>query len=256
MNLFSLLIGIGASLGLMQVARRAPQNQELPWAVSGLLLLAAALAGARLNYVLIHPHLFAGNPWQVAQFWSGGLYWPGAFVGALLLLLIVAFTWRKPLGILVDGLFPLFPPVAVLAWLGCGQAGCAYGKQISDQFIWALPVVDERGLEAYRLPLPFLAAPTLLIAAWRVERLAAGRTAGVYACTGGLVLALHTLAFSWLRADPYPTLLHLRMDIAAALGLGGLCLLGLLGLGLARLRASISDKAPGPNRETRFLPKE
>ena len=256
MNLYSLLIGIGASLGLMQVARRAPQEQELPWASAGLIILAAALAGARLNYVLLHPYLFAGKPGLAASFWLGGLAWPGALAAALLAFFLIALVWGQPLGKLADGLYPLLPPLVIMVWVGCSQAGCAYGSPLTEDFPWALPVIDERGLETYRWPLPFMAALVLLLLVWRVERLALARTPGLYACTGGLVLALHTALFSLLRDDPLPYWQGLRLDLAASALLGGLCLLGLLVMALLRLRAAFSDEAPGANRETWFSPKD
>lgn len=257
MNLFSLLIGIGGSLGLMQVARNAPPRKEVRWAAAGLALLAAALAGARANYVLLHPYQFSGGWLQAARFWEGGLSWPGGLAAALLMLFLCALVLRARLGVAADRLAPLFMPVAVMAWLGCGTAGCAYGSPLNQQLPWALPVLDYQGVETYRWPLAYLAAAALLLFAWRAERLSENAQApGARACITGIALALHSLLFSYLRADPLPAYQGVRLDYAAALGLGGLCLLGLVGLGIARLRASFSDEAPGANRESWFSPRE
>lgn len=245
MSLFSLLIGIGSSLGLLQVARRVPDKQALRWTAAGLGVLAAGLLGARLNYALLHPNLFRAAPLDMLRFWLGGLSWPGALLLSLLSLAAFSLALRAPLGLAVDVLAPLFPTVAVTAWLACNQAGCAYGVEIPAESAWALRLPDENGLLASRWPLQLSAAASLLLLTWRVERGSAGtfKLPGGQACSLGLALGLHTLLFSWLRADNPLTWRGLRLDLAAAGGLAGLCLLGLVWLGLRQLRTAYAEKS-------------
>ena len=97
MELFSLLIGIGASLGLLQVSRRAPSGQEFRWTFTGLLVLLSAFIGARLNYVLLHLSYYARDPLSAWRFWEGGLSWPGALILAILAAFLSALILRTSL---------------------------------------------------------------------------------------------------------------------------------------------------------------
>lgn len=255
---FSLLIGIGASLGLLQVTRRVPETQAVRWVAAGLAVLAAGLIGARLNFALLHPDLFADAPLDILRIGLGGLNWPGALLFGLFGLAVAALALRLPLGLVADALMPLFPSVAVMTWLGCGQASCAYGTEIPANSIWALRLSDEQGLLAYRWPLQLAAAATLLLLTWRVDRGSAGidRLVGWQASSVGLALALHTLLFSWLRADSPPVWRSLRLDLAVAIFLAVISAIGLGWLGLKQLKASFAEKAPGANRESWFSPRE
>ncbi len=258
MNLFSFLIGIGASLGLLHVVRRNLQDQAVGWAAAGLAVLAAGLIGARANYVLLHPGLFAAAPLDALRIWLGGLSWPGALLFGLLALLGVSFVLHIPFGRAADALAPLFPIVAVMAWLGCSQAGCAYGSQISPDNFWAMRLPDEQGVLAYRWPLQLAAALSLLVLVWRVDLGNSGpkRPVGWLASSIGLALALHTFVFSSLRVDTPPVWGLTRLDLAAAVVLAAICVLGLIWLGIRQLRASFADKAPGANRESWFSPRD
>lgn len=253
--MFSLLIGIGGSLGLLQVTRQVPEKQALRWTAAGLAVLTAGLLGARLNYALLHPELFRAAPLDVLRFWLGGLSWPGALLLGLLALPTIAAVLRQPLGTTVDALFPLFPMVSITAWLGCSQAGCAYGVEIPPESFWALRLPDEQGLLAYRWPLQLTAAVSLLLLTWRVERGSAGafKLAGGQAFSVGLALGLHTLTFSWLRADNPLAWRGVRLDLAAAGGLAVLCLAGLIWLGYRQVRVAAAEKAAA-RRQSLYSP--
>ncbi len=257
MSTFSLLVGVGGSLGLLLVARRAPERQAVRWTAAGLAILAAGLAGARLNYALLHPDLFRAAPLDALRFWLGGLSWPGALLFAVLALLAASAVLRQPFGAAADALYPLFPMVAILTWLGCNQAGCAYGAEIPAESFWALRLPDEQGLLAYRWPLQLTAAVSLLLLTWRVERGSAGmfKLPGGQACSVGLAFGLHTLTFSLLRVDNPPLWRDVRLDLAAAGGLAGLCLLGLIWLGLRQVRTSAADKAAA-GRQSWYSPRD
>lgn len=257
MNGYSLLLGVGAALGLMQVVQRVPERQALRWVLAGLGLLAAGLAGARVSYVYTFPGYFQANPeaaWQITQ---GGLTWPGAVTGGLGALLIAALLLRAPLGLAADVFTPLFVYVAITAWLGAAFSGVAYGVEIYDQLPWALPSNQPDGYVTYRWPLQLTAALTLFYIIWRIDRKSESwRSPGARAATTGLLLAGHTALFSYWRDDGGLTFNGLRVDYAAAALLAGLCLLGLLVCLVARVRASFSNGAPGANRETWFSPRE
>lgn len=257
MNGFSLLIGIGAALGLLQIIRRVPDNQSLRWTAAGLGLLAAAVAGARAAYVWLNPAYYANHPGAAWQLTEGGLAWPGALAGALAAFCLAALLLRAPLGVAADVFAPMIVTVAVTAWLGAGFSGTAYGAEIHPALPWAIPSTEPEGALTFRWPLQLTAALTLFLAAWSFERRSANwRSPEVRAGAAGLLLAGHTALFSYWRADGGLAFNGMRLDYAAAALLAGLCLLGLLVLGLLRIRASFSDEAPGANRETWFSPRE
>ena len=257
MNGYSLLLGVGAALGLMQIVQRVPEMQSLRWVIAGLGLLAAGLAGARASYVWLFPTYYRATPqaaWQITQ---GGLAWPGALIGGMAAMFIAALLLRAPLGLAADVFAPLFIYVAITAWLGAAFSGIAYGIEVYQAAPWALPSNQPDGYLVYRWPLQLTAALTLFYIIWRFDRRSEDwRIPGSRAGASGLLLAGHTALFSSWRDDGGLIFNSLRVDYAAAGLLAGLCLLGLLACLMLRIRASLSNEAPGANRETWFSPRE
>ena len=256
-NGYSLLIGIGAALGLLQVIRRVPEHLALRWTIAGLAMLFAGMLGARAAYVWLNPAYYSLHPQAVWRLVEGGLAWPGALAGVLAVFFLTAIFLRAPLGVAADVFAPMIVTVAVTAWLGSASSGTAYGAAIHPALPWAIPSTEPEGVLTYRWPLQLTAALTLFLIFWSFERRSAEwRLPDVRAGAAGLLLAGHTALFSYWRADGGLTFNGLRVDYAAAGLLGALCLLGLLARGLMRMRASFSDEAPGANRETWFSPRE
>lgn len=250
MNLFSLMVGIGASLGLLQVWRDAPPRREFAWLLNGWLILLAALIGGRAGFVWLNPHLFAGD-WQAAlRFWEGGLIFPTALLAVLLMIPLLTILRRLSIPQAADLTILLLIPLAVSLWLGCGVAGCAYGMALTDQYPWALPVLDSDGTLTYRLPLPYLAAFVLLLIARPVEKKAIElQIPGARASLLGFVLGVHTLIFSSWRADAVPTFQNIRLDLAvgtllAVIGLFGALVIEVIRLSKALNRRRLSARRP------------
>lgn len=250
MNLFSLAVGIGASLGLLQVWREAAPRKEFAALLNGWLILLAALIGARAGFVWLNPHLFADDWTAALRFWEGGLTFPTALLAVLLMIPILALVQRQPIPQTADLVMLILIPLAVSIWLGCGAAGCAYGVALTDQYPWALPVLDVDGTLTYRLPLPYLAALTLLLIVRPVEKKAIElQMPGARACLLGFVLAVHTIIFSSWRADAVPTFENTRLDYLAGYLLGGFSLMGVLVLEVIHLtrvlkRRRLSTRRP------------
>ncbi len=227
--MYSLLVGLGASIGLAWVAIRAPRKRGLAQVDAGLWCLAAALMGARAAYVAANWPYYRANPLEIAQLWNGGLAWPGALAGGLLALGILAWIRGVSPGNLMDGLLPLLPPLVVAIWLGCWQSGVAYGRLQPSCSFPAASARDEWGVVACRWPLqPAGALATIAIfIALDVLRTRLARP-GQAACLAWLSLSLLLLGASFLRADPYPLWKGLRLETWAALTSSGLATLGSL----------------------------
>jgi hypothetical protein len=206
-DVFSILTGAGAIVGLVQVARHAPQDAVIEWLDLALLVLFGALVGARLYYVSIHLGYYRDHLLEIPKVWLGGLDWPGAVFGGVIVLLAIAFVKYMSIAEVSDRLAHLIPPLSVSMWVGCWASGNDYGMpaSLSETFFALFPV-------------PLLASLSLLCYyAWleiRVVRpLPAGRRAGLI----GLGLAVNLLGFSFFRIDPYPMWMGFRPDTWAAL---------------------------------------
>jgi phosphatidylglycerol---prolipoprotein diacylglyceryl transferase len=229
MSAFSLLIGLGATLGLWQVARSAPLNQAGRWVDSALGVLVGMLLGARLGYVGLHPAYYAAHPWEWAQLWMGGFALWGAVAGGLLAAVVVAVLLERSMLRVLDTVAPLFPPLAVLGWLGCYTAGCAYGPALAPGAWLGLPAVDESGQVLSRFPLQIFAALVLLGYNWAVMALLPRRSRpGQYAALVGLGLAAVMFCVAALSAEPAPFWGSFTPDAWAALAIGGLSVMMLV----------------------------
>ncbi len=243
MNLFSLMVGIGASLGLLQVWRDAPPRREFAWLLNGWLVLLAALIGGRAGFVWLHPYLFAEDWLAALRFWEGGLVFPTALLAVLMVIPLLALVRRQPIPQIADLVILVLIPLAVSLWLGCGVSGCAYGVALTDQYPWALPALDPDGTLTYRFPLPYLAALALLLSARPVEKRAIElQISGARASLLGCVLSVHTIVFSSWRADAVPAFQNLRLDYAVSYLLGGLSLIGALVIGVIRLSKALNRR--------------
>lgn len=225
---FSLLLGLGAGLGLAWAAGRAKPRRVSGLLDAGLASLLGALLGGRLVYVALNWPYFAAHLGEIPQVQLGGLAWPGAALGAALALLLLAPLTHVPFGEMLDALIPLGTVMAVCAWLACWLDGIAYGPALNAW--WALPARDEWGTLAPRLPLQLLCAALTLGLAWLVDRprgrarrellrrldsFFPERPAVLWVSGFSLIL----LGFSLLRADPSPAWLGLRLDAWAALAM-------------------------------------
>lgn len=209
MNAFAVAVGLGAAFGLYRVSR---QRSGL-WLDAALIVLALALVGARIGYGVVNfPH-FSAYPLEILQFWRGGLVAPGALIGGFLGLLLAAALEKVALLRLADWLYPLIPPLAVGAWLGCWLSGVAYGALLPQNAWWGVHAIDESGQVAMRLPVQLGAAVALAAFYYLMETLTPlPRPSGWFFSLAVSWLALISLVASFLRADPTPAWRGLRLD--------------------------------------------
>lgn len=237
MNEFSILVGIGASLGLWRLIKIAPTDQVPQWLNAGFLTLLGCLIGSRLFYVFVYSAYFSRHLIEIPQVWLGGLSWPGAAAGGLLAMIGISITWHYPLIKLADHLVTMIPTLTIATWLASWLAGCGYGAIVPAGSFWGVPSRDESGIFTPRVPLQCLAALSLLIYFGWLELFAPPlKFPGQKASLAGLGLALNLLIFSFLRVDPSPFWNGFRPDSWAAIMLCLLCLLIFFLTSLPRLK--------------------
>jgi hypothetical protein len=240
---------------MWRVARSVPQQQAGAWSNSCLLVLFSGLLGARLGYVLTNWAYFAAHPDEIPLIIQGGLTWPGAIFGATLVFLYLVISYRSPRGgratpgWIGDRLYPLLPPLAVTTWLGSWSVGSAFGPVLPAGTWWGIPGLDEGGARGLHWPLQPLAALSLLVYYWILERsIKPLHPPGRLSWLASFGLLLNLLAASLLRADPAPTWYGLRPDTWTAAGylvfLTGLALFNSLVPRLVRKSAVPSSPSP------------
>lgn len=215
MNLYAMLIGLGASFGMWRVSQLSRKEQLIPSANSALWILTGSLIGARIGFLIWQPGYIAENGWRALRFWEGGLIWPGAIAGAWITTIILAIYRRMDQRILSDNMAPLLPPMAIMTWLACISTGSGYGALISPDFHFPL-FVDERGEFLSRFPNQWLAAISLFISFLILEKKLKSISPGMYSAMIWILFAVHTLIFSFLRADLRPQWIDLPVDIWSA----------------------------------------
>ena len=104
MDLYAIIVGIGATAGLAWAARRAPHLQAIAWVIAGVWVLLGALVGARAAFVAANWLYFRSHLLEAPQVWLGGLFWPGALVGALFVLALLRLSRRVPASLSGGGL--------------------------------------------------------------------------------------------------------------------------------------------------------
>ncbi len=213
-NGFSLILAIGASFGLFQIALESLRSQRNEWLLAGSLTLGGALVGARLGYVLENLHYFSTHPGQTAAIWLGGLTWEGALAGGLLALLLAKKIWQWSFFSLLDRLSLLLLPVGIAGWLGCWLTGVAYGQTLPNGVWWGIRTLDETGTLALRVPVQLLAAISLAAFLGFSELIVrGGKPTGWRGSLLTLIFSADMLLFSFLRADPAQTGSVLRMSL-------------------------------------------
>jgi len=94
----------------------------------GLLILAAAVIGSRLFYVITHGAEYVSRPLSALAVWDGGL----TFYGGVLLALPASWLYVRAKGLpywkLADLAAPAFALGLALGRIGCFLSGCCFGK--------------------------------------------------------------------------------------------------------------------------------
>jgi phosphatidylglycerol:prolipoprotein diacylglycerol transferase len=252
LNLFSLIIGFGASLSLLRVMQKAGFDKLKFYLGAGWVVLLGCLIGARVGFVVSHAAYFKLHSSEITQLWNGGLSWAGAYAGGLLFALLIALIFRRDIPTMLDNLSVMTLPLGAAVWLGCWQAGIAYGKILEPGTWWGVLSRDEAGIILLRVPVQLAAAITLVILLAIIERLSSGiRKPGIKSSLVGFTFSVHMLAFSFMRIDPMQTWQGLRIETWAAV----LFILVFTGVGIfqiAQNRKPVVHEPQIPSVEGRF----
>lgn len=236
MNRFAFYVGLGAAIGLWQVARRSPVKEQARRIAASWMVLVTSLAGARIGFVAFHFSYYQHHLGEAFALWMGGLSWPGAVLGSLAGLWLVGRLWKLPFAHAADELVPLVLPLAAGCWLGCWEAGCAYGPLAPQGAWWGVSLPDEMGMFLPRFPLQGAAVFFLLVfLLWIEIRPPAFTRPGQYASLSSLSVLAISLAASFLQADPAPRWAGLRPDSWASLAFIVLALVAAWKSGLLKI---------------------
>ena len=158
------LIAVAVLAGLWLARRRAPQfglDPEKVWTV-GIYAVLAALAGAKVWFVLAEWEYYSNHPREILSFstlLSGGVFY-GAFLSAALV--GVVYSWRHKLNPLA--ILDLYSPTGALGHaigrLGCFAAGCCYGKP--TRIPWSVTFTNPVAQDLAGTPLGIPLHPTQL----------------------------------------------------------------------------------------------
>jgi len=245
---YSFLLGIGALVGLLRLARVTPRERRNSWLLVGWMIYLGALLGARLGYAFEHVAYFRQHLSQALAFWTGGFTWQGGVIGALLALVLVSRWSGRPWRLMLDITAIMLLPVAVTLWLGAWTEGLAYGAAAPAGAWWALPSADVYGEAAARVPVQFLAALGLLLVLGAAEGLTLkAKHSGIRGSLIWLVFSLLMLVFTLLRVDPAPVLLGVRVETWFAILFSSIFIFLTLGLYFASAPnlAKPVTRAPG-----------
>jgi len=211
MQPFSMLLGLGALLGLLLTVWQAPKKEASRYLDAGLWTLFGALVGSRALAVMVNFSYYQSHPGEIAQVWLGGLSGIGALAGGLITILILAVWWDMPAGKLADALLPLAGSIAITAWLGCWIDRCGYGM-VSGSW-WALPGRDEWGVLTNRVPVQLIGAVFTLAIIWLLDWVGKHISVhGLISAIGLFGLSSVIFCLSYLRYDPTPVWKGLRLE--------------------------------------------
>ncbi len=210
-NWYAFLLGAGASLAIWRIVG-AQKKKDLQWVVAGLWVLAGAWLGARLAFFIWQPATLIDQGWASLGLRAGGLVWPGAVLGAWCTIFILALTKGKSWLVVADYLLVMLAPLAIMSWLAGWFSGSGYG-QIMQAAWWIPRTLDDSFQHLPRFPLQWVAAVTLFLLFILLEpRFPKNKTGALTALTW-MIFSIHTLIFSFLRADQRPEFSGVYWDI-------------------------------------------
>lgn len=127
---YGFLLAVSFFCGIVLAARRAPRRGLAPEAVydTALVIVFAAILGARLMYVLFHREDIRSFV-DVIAVWRGGLTMYGGVLAAMLAAWLYARRRQLAFLRMADVIAPSLGLGLMLTRVGCFLNGCCYGRQ-------------------------------------------------------------------------------------------------------------------------------
>ncbi|PIE70758.1 MAG: prolipoprotein diacylglyceryl transferase [Deltaproteobacteria bacterium] len=146
LHTYGLFVALGFLAGIFWTRLEAVWRGQEPEPILDLafIVLLAAIAGARLFYVIIYPEQFADDLLSIFMIWNGGLVFYGGFVTALIAVWIYLKKKEMPVWEVGDILAPGLALGHGIGRMGCFFAGCCYGK--TCDLPWAVQFADPMSL--------------------------------------------------------------------------------------------------------------
>ncbi|RLC16524.1 MAG: prolipoprotein diacylglyceryl transferase [Deltaproteobacteria bacterium] len=150
---YGFFIAVGFLVGISLAKKEAEKSGENPDKIMDLCfyLLISAIVASRLFYVATNLDIFLSDPLEIFRIWKGGLVFYGAFIGALIAVVIYLKKEKMPLWKTVDILIPSLAIGHFFGRLGCLFAGCCYGK--TCDLPWAITFSHPESLAPMGIPL-------------------------------------------------------------------------------------------------------
>ncbi len=127
---YGLMMALGFLAGILltlALSRREGRKDDVVLDLS-VWIMAGAIAGARLLYVIVEPDGYFSHPLEILAVWQGGLVFYGGLIGAGL----TAYFWlrrhRQPVWAIADCLAPGLALGQMFGRIGCFLNGCCYGR--------------------------------------------------------------------------------------------------------------------------------
>lgn len=208
---FTIVLALGVLAGIGLTIWRDRQSSARQWLDLILAMMAGAIIGGRIGFILFNWQYYQERTNEIWQFSQGGFNYYFAFGAGLLTLLIWSILKGKSFYQSFAKLAPAFLLFTVFAWAACWFEGCAYGKTtVIGPLSANLP--DDFGVSAVRyqsqligLLLSFLLFILILFLSNKIQ----ART--VFWFTIASLSFVH-LVTTFLRGDPAPMWAGLRLD--------------------------------------------
>jgi prolipoprotein diacylglyceryltransferase len=212
LNWYAFLVGAGASMAIWRIIQSQKKSDDLQWAIAGLWLLLGAWAGARMAFFIWQPAAIVDFGWKALGLREGGMVWTGAVIGAWITIFMIALAKKRNWLEAADQLLVMLPPLAIMSWLAGWISGSGYGPEMPAAW-WVPMTMDDRFQILPRFPLQWIAAASLFLIFMLMEtnlpKLKTGRLAALI----WSIFTVHTLVFSFFRADPRPVWMGFPWDI-------------------------------------------
>ncbi|HSM24644.1 MAG TPA: prolipoprotein diacylglyceryl transferase family protein [Anaerolineaceae bacterium] len=212
LNWYAFLIGIGTSLALLRVFQEQKVGERVTWAIAALWLLLGAWLGARIAFFIWQPAAILDFGWQAFGLREGGMVWSGAVFGAWISVWILSLAKGKSFLETADRLLIMLPPLVIMSWLAGWFSGSGYGQIMSST--WWIPItLDDHFEQLPRFPLQMVAAFSIFLLFLLFELRVSMNKTGMKAAIIWSIFSVHTLIFSFLRADLRPEWMGIPWDI-------------------------------------------